>query len=511
MSATTTALTETIPRPNVDETIQQKPYEYNTAMTSKAQLPTPLNERNSVHSDHHRPGSKAASFMSQTGRITGQERSLDSNAGEGGVDAVTPAMRRREKAVIAAMCFALFLAGWNDGTTGPLLPRIQRVYGVNFAVVSIIFISNCLGFISGALANVFWTDRYPFGSLIIGASICQVVAYSIQSAAPPFPLLCIAYALNGFGISIQDAQANGLVASVHEHASEKMGLLHAIYGVGAFAAPLVATQFAQLRRWSFHFLVSLGIAVVNTVVLVLTVKNKSLENILRSIGSPPAETHADEQPPNIEMSSLENTNAAEAKTDATKPSSMNQILKNVTVQLMAIFILVYVGVEVTIGGWIVTYLIDVRGGGPSSGYASSGFFGGLTFGRIALLWVNRVVGERRVVFIYAALAIGFELVIWLVPSLVGNAVAVSIIGILLGPMYPLCMNHAGRVLPRRILTGSIGWMAGFGQAGSAVIPFMTGALANRFGIKSLQPLLVAMMGLMTALWAVIPNHAKRRD
>ena len=67
---------------------------------------------------------------------------------------------------------------------------------------------------------------------------------------------------------------------------------------------------------------------------------------------------------------------------------------------MAFFILVYVGVEVTIGlvpfaalsssltnklrlpdrGWIFTYLLTERGGGPSSGYVSSGFFGGLTLG-----------------------------------------------------------------------------------------------------------------------------------
>ena len=36
----------------------------------------------------------------------------------------------REKVVFAAMCSTLFLAGWNDGTTGPLLPRIQEVYHV---------------------------------------------------------------------------------------------------------------------------------------------------------------------------------------------------------------------------------------------------------------------------------------------------------------------------------------------------------------------------------------------
>ena len=29
-----------------------------------------------------------------------------------------------------ALCFSFFLLGWNDGSIGPLLPRIQRVYGV---------------------------------------------------------------------------------------------------------------------------------------------------------------------------------------------------------------------------------------------------------------------------------------------------------------------------------------------------------------------------------------------
>ena len=72
------------------------------------------------------------------------------------------------------------------------------------------------------------------------------------------------------------------------------------------------------------------------------------------------------------------------------------------------------------------------------------------------------------------------------------------------------MNHAGRTLPRFILAGSIGWMAGFGQAGSAVFPFMTGGLAGKFGIKSLQPLLISMMAAMTLLWGVIAMAGRRR-
>ena len=74
---------------------------------------------------------------------------------------------------------------------------------------------------------------------------------------------------------------------------------------------------------------------------------------------------------------------------------------------LAFFILVYVGVEVTIGGWIVTYIIEERHGGPSSGYISSGFFGGLTLGRVALLPINKWIGERRALYIYALLSLGY--------------------------------------------------------------------------------------------------------
>lgn len=85
-----------------------------------------------------------------------------------------------------------------------------------------------------------------------------------------------------------------------------------------------------------------------------------------------------------------------------------------------------------------------------------------------------------------------EIIIWFLPSLISNAVVISFIGILLGPIYPIAMNHASRILPRGILTNSIGWIAGFGQVGGAMLPFMTGAIASKRGIKSLQPLSVSV-------------------
>jgi nitrate/nitrite transporter NarK len=52
------------------------------------------------------------------------------------------------------------------------------------------------------------------------------------------------------------------------------------------------------------------------------------------------------------------------------------------------------------------------------------------------------------------------------------------------------MNVAGRILPHHVVTGSIGWIGGLGAVGSAVVPFITGAVAGQVGIKSLQPLCV---------------------
>ncbi|KAJ6627844.1 major facilitator superfamily domain-containing protein [Mycena sp. CBHHK59/15] len=393
----------------------------------------------------------------------------------------------RARVHLSALCGAMFLAGWNDGTSGPLIPRIQKVYNVGFLLVSLTFVLATVGFISGALLNMQLADRIGFGKVIVLGSLCQVVAFSLQAPAPPFPLFVLSFAINGVGVALQNSQSNAYVVSLKYNSEIKMGLLHARYGLGALSSPLVATQFAQLQHWSYHYLVSLGFAVANTVFLTSVFRLRTQDDCLTRIGEAAGERGTSDH------------------------SAFRQILSLKAVHLLAFYILVYVGVEVTIGGWITTYIIDVRGGGPSSGYISAGFFGGLMTGRVALLWLNQKIGEQRVLYLYVALAIGLELIVWLVPSLIGGAVAVSLVGVFLGPMYPIAMNHAGRVLPRWLLPGSIGWIAGFGQAGSAILPFITGALASKTGIRSLQPFLISMMAVIPILWALVPISPRRMD
>lgn len=82
---------------------------------------------------------------------------------ETGAHQATKAMRRRAWIQFATLCWSIFVVGWNDGTTGPLVPRLQEVYHVSYAIVSLIFIASCVGFISGASSYIYLTDRFGFG------------------------------------------------------------------------------------------------------------------------------------------------------------------------------------------------------------------------------------------------------------------------------------------------------------------------------------------------------------
>jgi fucose permease len=63
--------------------------------------------------------------------------------------------------------------------------------------------------------------------------------------------------------------------------------------------------------------------------------------------------------------------------------------------LCALFLLGYVGVEVALGGWIVTFMIRVRQGGAfASGMTATGFWLGITVGRVILGFVTPRVGEK---------------------------------------------------------------------------------------------------------------------
>jgi hypothetical protein len=112
-------------------------------------------------------------------------------------------------------------------------------------------------------------------------------------------------------------------------------------------SPLVATQFAQLPRWSFHYLCSVGVALINTIGLIAVFRFKTQDGVYH--GNISVRTDKSFLTPKTAACLAEIGQEPEEK-GASEDSHFRQIFSLRALHILAIFTLVYVGVEVTIGG-----------------------------------------------------------------------------------------------------------------------------------------------------------------
>ncbi|KAL8291864.1 hypothetical protein RQP46_002122 [Phenoliferia psychrophenolica] len=370
----------------------------------------------------------------------------------------------------------LIIAGWSDASSGPLIPYIQRFYGISYTV-----------------GKSFHMSFYLLkGKVIVLGAATQLFGYTFLIPAFPFPVMPCAYAIIGFGVALQDAGANVFVATL-PNAEYKFGLLHASYGLGALVCPLAATAFVSAGiKFSYFYSISICLATVNLGMVLGAFKfNYRVDD---AVAANP-----------IELASATSEGGVEAEvnngTEEKAKGLLTQTFSNSTMWIFSLFIFLYVGAEVSMGGWIVSFLIDERGGGPSAGYVATGFWAGLTIGRIVLLRLNAWVGERRIVPYYLVIAAALELAVWFSKNLVGNAVTVALI----------VMSLSTKLLPRHLHASSIGFIAAIGQTGSAVFPFTTGALAQRFSTYALQPVMISLCCGMTGVWLFVPAVRRRTE
>jgi fucose permease len=187
-------------------------------------------------------------------------------------------------------------------------------------------------------------------------------------------------------------------------------------------------------------------------------------------------------------------------------SRTREALKNPITWICAFFLLCYVGVEVSLGGWLVTFMLRVRHGQEfASGLVVTGFWLGLTFGRVILGFVTGKIGEKIAIAGYLLICMGLELCFWLIPNFVASAVFAGWLGFFLGPLFPAAIVVATKLLPSRLHVSAIGFAAALGGGGAAVLPFAVGAIAQAKGVQVLQPIVLVLLVLILALWCILPG------
>lgn len=209
--------------------------------------------------------------------------------------------------------------------------------------------------------------------------------------------------------------------------------------------------------------------------------------------------------------SLELTTSRQARA-AEKRNVLKKALRNKTTLLGALLIFAYQGAEVSISGWVISFLINYRNGNPAHvGYVTAGFWGGITLSRFLLVGPAHKIGERLSVIVLVAATAAFQILLWFLPNLIANAVAVALIGLMLGPVYPCATSVFSKLLPSDLQITSLGMIASTGSSGGAIAPFFTGLLAQKYGTVVLNPICIALCVVMEIAWLALPRVVKRLE
>ncbi|KAJ9669514.1 hypothetical protein H2201_000381 [Coniosporium apollinis] len=405
-----------------------------------------------------------------------------------------PAMNRWR---VLAACLVYFGNGLNDAATGAIIPYMEKEYHIGHAIVSLIFVTTAAGFILAAPFIDALDGRIGRAKTFITAEMLIIIGFVMIACTPPYAVVAIAFFLNGYGAATTLALNNVFLANL-AGATVLLGAGHGCYGIGGIVGPIMATAMISAgMSWSRFYLVALGIRVVSLVLTAWAFWNYEKE----------ASTQL--------LTALERTASQRAAIEdgaPTKKQLLKRALRNRVTIMGALLIFAYQGAEVAISGWVISFLIDYRDGDPAQvGFVTAGFWGGITLGRFVLTHVAHLVGEKRFVYGLGLGAIVFQLLVWLVPNVIGNAVAVSIVGLLLGPIYPCAQTIFVKLLPHNIQTTSIGFISSAGSSGGAVVPFTTGLLAQAVGTYVLHPVAIAFFVIMLACCFGLPNVRKREE
>ncbi|KXH61841.1 hypothetical protein CNYM01_09036 [Colletotrichum nymphaeae SA-01] len=383
----------------------------------------------------------------------------------------------------AATFWSFVVVGMNDGSYGALVPLLETHYDLNHTVVSLIFLSPFVGYAIASAVNNLMHVHFGQRGVACIAPLCHLIPYLTFSFHPPYPVLVALFVLVGMGNGLADAAWCSFIGQM-ANSHEMSGILQACYALGATIAPLIATALSAEGQpgWFAFYYVMTAASVVEFVTLTATFWTQTGAVYL-----------------------FENPTESGGKSGRTR-----QALKNKLSWIFAIFVFGYCGAEVALGGWIVVFMTRIRGATSVTGGAvATGFWGGMTAGRLFLSLVTIRLGEFWAMFLYLGVTIVLELIFWLVPNLVVSAVAAALIGVAMGPMYPVAVVLITKVMPRSLHVGTIGFAAAFGGSGGAILPFAVGAIAQAKGVQTLQPIVLAICVVLGLLWVLLPRQPRQ--
>ncbi len=407
-----------------------------------------------------------------------------------------PGARDQERSRVLLAYTAFVLVGVSAAVGGVLLPAQILDYGVGKATIGLIFITGSGGFaLSGVTAGTL-IHRAGFRTALAVGGAAYLLAALGTAVRPPFVVLVLVQVLLGYGTGVLESVLNAYLAGLPEPGGP-LNRLHAFFGVGALIGPSLAAWMLSRVSWPTVWLV-----------LALLCAPLLVAFLMAYPRAAPAEPSP--EPP---VRGRERLLAA--------------VLRERAVVLGAVFLSIYVGLEMSGGSWAFTCLIENwHQRDVLAGYAVTGYWLGLTVGRFVIspaggrlgltavaitsVTVGRFVisplGSRlglSAISVTSGCLVGVGLgavVVWLAPVAFLASAGLAVLGFFLGPLFPTVMSVAPRLTVARLVPTAVGLMVGTSVVGGAALPWLAGVIAQHAGAWTLLPYSIGLTALLGTVW-----------
>lgn len=357
--------------------------------------------------------------------------------------------------------------GLPDGSLGTAWPQLHESMGLAVGLAGPLLLSATLFGAVSSLMSGWVIRRFNTGPVVLVSCALTATGLAMLAQAPHVGWLWAAALPLGLGAGAVDASLNGFVAQHYE--ARHMSWLHACWGIGATAGPLVmaATLTTSMEGWRTGYLILAGSQFALVAMFAVTL------GLWR-------------QAPDQRKGSVANDARGEPL-PAEPAMSANSPAGGISAGLFAL----YVGLEVMAGLWVATFLVGQRGASPAvAGLCATAYYGSITVGRFLSGLVVDRWGNRRVV--RGALWLGLlgALVFALPLPIGGAAIALMMIGGGLSVIYPGLMHEVPRRFRPEDVQTVIGRQNSAAYLGAAVLPVVAGGLIQTVGVTVLPGALI---------------------
>jgi len=386
---------------------------------------------------------------------------------------------KTRRAQTAAYFIAFVALGLGLPALGPTLPGLAHQTHVKTGEISYLFTLRSFGLVLGSLLIGRFYDRLP-GHRVMAAMIAAMAA---TMALLPFVhslamLFGVMLAL-GTAEGALDVGGNVLLVWVYQkRVPPYMNALHFCYGAGGMISPLIIAKTLDIK----------GDTVFSY--FVFAILTLPVAGLLLALPSPRSPTKQPESPRRSDHS-------PSAKQERTGQASSRVLW------LIVLLLALYVGAEVSYGGWIYSYVVQAKLGDEILGAdLTSVFWASLTAGRLIGIGIAARLRPRTILLadlIGCFISLGIAL-IW--PSRVGAiTIASAGIGLSMASIYPTVLNFAER---RMRITGQVtGLLTVGGSAGGMIVPLIVGQLFDSVGPRVMMLTILADLGVALMIYMLL--------